>query len=104
MKDMSDPKSTVSWLDMDLYDRSVRTHVQSGLTLDRLGMQFDSVLRFTMDQELVIRKLKLEGIEELDELDDEDPLARHDAEFTLLAGLVTKLLKALNKNLGGYAA
>ena len=104
MKDMSDPKSTVSWLDMDLYDNSVRTHVKGGLTLDRLGVQFDSVLRFSIDQELVVRKLKLEGMEELDDLDDEDPLARHDAEFTLLAGLVTKLLGSLKKNLGGYAA
>ena len=104
MKDLSEPKSTVSWTDMDLSDSSVRAHVKGGLEVDRLGVSFDGVMRFTLDQDMVLRKLKLEGIEELDDLDDEDPLARHDAEFTLLAGLVTKLLAALKKHLHGYAA
>ncbi len=103
MKDPSEPKSTVNWLDMDLGDKTVRSHVAGGLALDRLGFQFDGLVRCTLDQDLVIRKLRLEGIEELDELDDEDPLARHDAEFTLLVGLIGRLLGALKKNLKGYA-
>lgn len=104
MKDLSDPGSTVSWLDMDLADSAVRVHVKSGLSIDRVGVQFNGLLRCTLDQELVVRKLRLEGIEELDDLDVEDPLVRHDAEFTLLCGLVTRLLDALKKNLGGFAA
>ena len=103
MKDLSDPKSTVNWLDMDLADKTVRAHVNSGLSIDRLGVQFDGLLKCTIDQDLVVRKLRLEGIEDLDDLDDEDPLARHDAEFTLVSGLVLRLLKMLKKNLGGYA-
>ena len=103
MKDLSDPKSTVSWLDMDLADSTVRTHVKQGLAVDRLGVQFDGLLRCTVDQDLVLRKIRLEGIEELDDLDDEDPLARHDAEFTLFCGLINRLLAALKKSLGGYA-
>lgn len=103
MKDLSEPKSTVSWLDVDLASSSVRAHVKGGLSIDRLGLQFDGLLRCTLDQDLVVRKLRLEGIEELDELDDEDPLARFDAEFTLLCGLITRFLAGLNKHLGGYA-
>lgn len=104
MKDNSAPKSTVNWLDMDLSDSSVRRHVTDGLSIDRLGMQFETVLRFTLDEELVLRKLKIEGQEELDDLDDEDPLLRHDAEFTLAAGLTRKLCQALSGALGGKAA
>jgi len=103
MKDASEPKSSVNWSDMDLADASVRKHVVQGLTLDRLGVQFDGLLRGTIDGDLVLRKLRLEGIEELDDLDDEDPLARHDAEFTLWCGLLTRLLEAFKKQLGGYA-
>ena len=103
MKDLSDTKSMVNWLDMDLADSSIRAHVKAGLSVDRLGIAFDGLLRCTLDQELVVRKIRLEGIEELDDLDDEDPLARHDAEFTLFCGLTTRLLGALKKNLGGYA-
>ena len=103
MKDKSEPKSTVNWLDMDLADSTVRSHVKGGLEVDRLGFQFDGLLRCTLDQDLVVRKIRLEGLEELDDLDNEDPLARHDAEFTILVGLVARLLGAFKKNLGGYA-
>lgn len=103
MKDNSEPKTTVSWMDIDLADKTVRAHVNGGLSVDRVGVTFDGLLRCTLDQELVIRKIRLEGIEELDDLDDEDPLARHDAEFTMFCGLVTPFLAALKKNLGGYA-
>ena len=103
MKDMSEPKSTVNWLDVDLADSTVRAHVKGGLAIDRLGMQFDGLLRYTLDQDLVVRKLRMEGIEELDDLDEEDPVARFDAEFTMLCGLVTRLLGGLKKHLGGYA-
>jgi len=104
MKDSSDSRSTVSWLDIDLADRSVRAHVKTGLEIDRLGVAFDGLLRCTLDQDLVLRKLRLEGLQELDEFDVEDPLVRHDAEFTLLCGLTTKLLEALKKNLGGVVS
>lgn len=100
MKDISEPKSTVSWADMDLSDSGVRKHVKDGLSIDRLGMQFDTVLRFTMDDDLVLRKVKLEGQEELDDLDDEDPLLRHDAEFTLASGMTRRLCGALEGALG----
>ncbi|NOX49589.1 MAG: recombination-associated protein RdgC [Gammaproteobacteria bacterium] len=104
MKDLSDPKSTVNWLDMDLADASVRTHVKSGLSVDRLGMRFDAVLGFTVDEELVIRKLRLEGIDDADELPEEDPIARHDAQYTVLTGYLSKLVGALHRHLGGYAS
>ncbi len=103
MKDLSEPRSTVNWLDVNLADASVRAHVKGGLSIERLGVQFDGLLRCTLDQDLVVRKLRLEGLEELDDLDDEDPLMRFDAEFTLLCGLVTRLITGLHKHLGGYA-
>jgi recombination associated protein RdgC len=101
MKDLADPKAKVSWLDMDLADPSVRKHVTNGLGLDRLGFQFDGLLRATIDDDLVLRKIRLEGIEDLDDLDQEDPLARHDAEFSLYCGLITRLLRSWHTLLGG---
>ena len=104
MREAGEPSSNVSWNDMDLADRSVRKHISEGLELDRLAVQFDGILRCTIDGDLVIRKLCLEGIEEDEDFgDDEDPIARHDAEFTLWAGLVAKLLDSLRRQLGGYA-
>lgn len=102
MKDLSEPKSSVNWLDMDLSDASVRKHVTQGLSIDRLGMSFDSVLRFVIDNDCAFRKVRFEGLDSLDELDDEDPLARADAEFAIEAGVTQRLIEALKKSLGGF--
>lgn len=103
MKDPSEKGSNVSWLDMDLADSSVRKHVNDGLVLDRVGMQFDGIARLVLDEENVVRKLRFLGLEALDELEDEDPLMRHDAEFTIEVGFANKFLEALKESLGGYA-
>ena len=103
MKDSSEYKSIVNWQDMDLGARAVRAHVNEGLLVDRLAVRFDTVLTAVLDEDLVVRKLKLEGLEELDDADEEEPLARLDAEFTLYTGVVRRLLESLKKNLGGFA-
>jgi recombination associated protein RdgC len=103
MKDPSEKGSIVSWLDMDLADASVRKHISDGLVLDRLGLIFDGMARLVLDQDIVVRKLRFSGLEALDEMDDEDPLLRHDAEFTIEVGMASKLVMALKQSLGGYA-
>ncbi|MEQ8690328.1 MAG: recombination-associated protein RdgC [Pseudomonadales bacterium] len=103
MKDPTEKGSTVSWLDMDLADASVRKHVSDGLVLDRLGLSFDSIARLVLDEEVVVRKLRFAGLDALDELEDDDPLLRHDAEFTIEVGFVTRFVAALQQTLGGYA-
>ncbi len=103
MRDESDPAASVNWLDMDLASKKVRAHVKDGLSIDRLGIRFDAVLGCSIDQDLVLRKLRFEGLDSPDDAEDEDPLAQHDAEFTLLSGLVTRLLLDLKRQLGGFA-
>lgn len=103
MRDPSDARASVSWFDMDLADRSVREHVRAGLQIDRLGIQLDSMLSCVIDQDAVLRKIRLVGQENLDEMDDEDPIARLDAEFTIMSGSIRRLLKALSNRLGGLA-
>ena len=103
MKDPSEKGANVSWMDMDLADTDVRKHVSSGLVLDRLGLNFDGIAQLVLDQDLVVRKLRFSGLEALDEIEDEDPLLRHDAEFTIEVGMVSNLIVALKQSLGGYA-
>ena len=104
MRDPNDAATSVSWLDIDLGDRSVRQHIRDGLQLDRIGLAFDHVVRFALDTDLVIRKLQLEGIDGLDEIPDEDPLAKFDAELALAAGTITRLFDALKDRLGGFGS
>jgi len=101
MQDPSAAKASVQWTDMDLDDNNVRKHVQDGLKLQRLGVEFDDVLNCVIDHEGALRKIRIPGADAA-EIGDEDPLARLDSEFVMLTGSVHRLLDALKKGLGGY--
>ena len=90
------------WLDIDVTDDDVRRHVRNGLKLTRLGVVFDDLVSCVIDQDGVIRKLRLQGLDEMED-HEEDALARLDAEFVLLTGTVRRLMEALRKSLGGLA-
>lgn len=103
MLDTAAGKASVSWLDMELTSAAVQRHVKDGLTLDRLGIVFDETVRCVLDQQGVVRKLRIEGLAEAeDEVQDEHPLALLDAKFVVMAGLVQRLLEALKQELKGY--
>jgi recombination associated protein RdgC len=101
MEDPSAGRATVTWQDIDL-DADVRKHVRSGLKLTRLAVEFDDLLSCVIDDQGVVRKLRLQGTEVADELEDENLLARLDADFVMLTGNLRRLMAALRKLLGGY--
>jgi recombination associated protein RdgC len=102
MQDPSLGGAYVHWSDMELADSSVRRHVRDGLRLDRLAIVYDELLSGVLDQEGVLRKVKLQGVDgEQDGI--EDPRARLDAELALFAGTLKRLLTDLAALLGGYA-
>ena len=104
MRDPSDTRASVNWLDFDLGDSSIRRHVTDGLKVDRLGLIFDQVCGLVVDQDLVLRKVRLLGQVGMDQVPDEDPLAKHDAEFVIMAGAFKSLVDALSAELGGLVS
>lgn len=102
MCDPSDSKAAIRCTDMDLADQSVRRHLREGMRLTHLEVEFENVLACTIDEKGGLSKLKLVGTDIDEDLPDEDPLARFDAELALLAGTLRQLLSAMKQNLGGY--
>lgn len=104
MLDPSTGSASVSWMDIDLSDPSVQKHVRDGLKLDRLAIGFDELATLVLDQDCVIRKLKLVGTDRAEDGDplEEDPVGRLDADLVLVSGVLARLLAALKKALGGY--
>lgn len=102
MRDPSDPRSSVNWLDFDLGDGAVRRHVTDGLKVDRLGLVFDQVCALVVDEDLVLRKVRLLGQDDMNDVPEEDPLAKHDAEFVIMAGAFKSLVAGLSSELGGF--
>ena len=78
MQDPKEPRSIVRWTDFDLGDKSIRDHVANGMRLTHLGIEYDNVVSFVLDENGVIGKLKFLGMDD-DSEDHIDPLARLDA-------------------------
>jgi recombination associated protein RdgC len=100
--DPADAKATIRCADIDLADSAVRRHVTEGMRLTHLGIEFGNVMRCTLDQNGAVSKLKLVGMDVDENLSEEDPAARLDAELALLTGTLRQLLNALQRALGGY--
>jgi recombination associated protein RdgC len=103
MQDAGDIRSIVRWSEFDLADKTIRDHVANGMRLTHLGIVYDNILSFVLDEEGVIRKLRLLGADDEGD-DDGNPLTRMDAEFALMTGTLRHLLGDMKKLLGGYAA
>ena len=102
MQDASDAGSNVRWSNFDLSDATIRRHVIDGMRLTHLGLVYDNIMSFVLDENGVITKLKFLGVDDAAD-NDEDPVARLDAEFVLFSGTLRALLKDLGKVLGGAA-
>ncbi len=102
MCDPADVRASIRCADLDLGDPAVRRHVSEGMRLTHLEIEFDNILSCTLDEKGGIAKLKLVGADIAEDLPDEDPLARLDAEFALLTGTLRQLLNAMRQALGGY--
>ena len=102
MQDAADAGSIVRWSNFDLSDKTIRNHVVDGMRLTHLAIEYDNTLSCVLDENGVISKLRFLGMDD-DNDDNNDPLARLDAEFVLISGTLRLLLGDLKKLLGGFA-
>jgi recombination associated protein RdgC len=101
MQDPADVKATVRCVDLDLTDPTVRNHVKEGMIVTQLAVEIGQAFRCVLDDKGVIAKLGFPGADETEEeAQDEDPLARLDAELVLLTGTVRELVETLERLLG----
>lgn len=102
MQDAADGGSIVRWSNFDLSDTTIRNHVANGMRLTHLAIEYDNVMGCVLDENGVISKLRFLGMDD-DREEDDEPLARLDAEFVLVTGTLRKMLGDLKKLLGGFA-
>ena len=102
MQDAADAGSNVRWSNFDLTDSTIRRHVVDGMRLTHLGLVYDNIMSFVLDENGVVTKVKFLGV--VDDVDGEaDAVARLDAEFVLFSGTMRAMLTDLGKLLGGAA-
>ena len=100
MQDPAEPRSTVRWADFDLNDKTIKDHVANGMRLTHLAIVYDNILGCVLDEDGVVTKMRFLGADD-DGDDDNDPLARMDAEFVLMTGTLRHMLADIKKLLRG---
>ncbi len=106
--DLEDPREdggVVRARGVNLDSDEIRTHLESGMVVSRLALDWGERVRFILDKDLVIRRLKFadELVTAHEDL-AEDRLAQRDADFLLLGETVTALQAELVRHFGGLEA
>jgi len=87
-----------------LNQSDVQAHLQGGLMVDRLALNFDEQLEFVLHADLSIKRLRpTETAAERMETDQDDPLAALDTEVAHLGLELNKLIPAVVDAFGGPA-
>lgn len=89
----------------DLTSDEIATHIEAGKVVTKLAMDWMERVTFTLTDSATLNRLKFcdELLDQNDDIDLEDSLARFDADFTLMTGELASLIKQLITALGGEA-
>jgi recombination associated protein RdgC len=102
LRDSGDGGAAVRCRRQDLESDEIREHLKSGKQVFQLGLTFDERLSFSLDEELVVRKLRfLDQVQdELGDAQTDSAVAELDARFALMSLELRRLFDNLQEWFG----
>jgi len=102
LRDSGDGGAAVRCRRQDLESDEIREHLKSGKQVFQLGLVFDERLTFSLDEDLVVRKLRfLDQVQgELGDTEAESAVAELDARFALMSLELRRLFDNLQEWFG----
>jgi recombination associated protein RdgC len=87
----------------DLTGEEIQLHLSSGKLVTQLALAWQDKLSFTLDDKLVIKRLRFEDLlqDQAEQDGGEDALAQQDASFALMMLTLAEFIPALLEALGG---
>jgi recombination associated protein RdgC len=95
LRDPADKGAVVRCLRQDLRSAEIGAHLAAHKQVEKLGLAFEDSLGFVLCADLSLRRLRFLNVDALDEMDELDPLARFDANFSYMSGEINRLLRHL---------
>ena len=100
LRDSEDSASVIRCKGQDLASEEILNHLRAGKQVVKLALDWDERLAFTLADDLSLKRLRV-GDALLDEIEDgDDPAARLDAEFALMALQLRELFVRLDTLFG----
>jgi len=102
LRDSGDGGAAVRCRRQDLESDEIREHLKSGKQVFQLGLTFDERLSFSLDEELIVRKLRfLDQVQdELGDAQTDSAVAELDARFALMSLELRRLFDNLQEWFG----
>ena len=101
--DPSEEGGKISVDGIDLGSDEIRNHLEAGMQVTKISLEWDSNVKFVLNDELAITGLKFGETfqEKLDDVDADDALAKFDAAFGLMTLELSRMIPGLLEILGG---
>lgn len=95
-------KATIRYTRHPLDGKQVQAHLQNGMTVTRLGLTWNDRVSFVLTDKLHVKRIQFLELEK-DGADggETDAVQQFDADFMVMAGELSALLKGLTEALGG---
>ena len=102
LRDSADSGAAVKCRRQDLESDEIREHLKSGKQVFQLGLVFDGRLEFSLDEDLVVRKLRFLDVvqEELGDAETDSAVAELDARFALMTLELGRLFDSMTEWFG----
>ncbi len=103
LESQGEEKGQVRYKGLDLHQEQLDQHIESGMQVNSLALHWQESLSFTLSSDLQVKKLKFKDLilDQFDDMELDDPAAKFDASFALMALEVEKLLPELFDAFGG---
>lgn len=104
LRDFGDDGAILKTRKQDLTADEIQAHLDSGKEVKNLSMSWNDAIEFVLHDDLAIKRLKFSD-ELLDQAADdggENEVARFDADFNIMTGVLSKFIARLVEILGSY--
>ena len=106
LRESGDDGGQISIKKQELITDEILAHLDSGMQVSKLALNWDEKQTFVLGDDLIIRKLKFTELieEKLDEMNAETVAEQFDADFSVMTLSIRELLADLIKALGGESS